>query len=159
MRVLISTSAYQVSKKTTTQVMALMERTYKEAIERYKSIEVPQSQSPAGPDSSKFHATVGGMVEYCANITVPVGMFRRTFRHFLKLGSGIRVDNRRKVFDAVKKVLDKLSPGLPLENGRLHCPDGDVIFGEVHGTNWGGVGCYVLKRSDWGENEYQEKTK
>jgi hypothetical protein len=81
MKVLISTSAYYTCQKSTAQVLALMEKTYKKLVEKHKALEVPQSQSPAGPDSSKFHATIGGMVEYAPNTTATIGMFRRQYRH------------------------------------------------------------------------------
>ncbi len=159
MQVQISLSAYLVCPKSTAQVLAIMEKAYKKAAEKHKALEVPQSQSPAGPDSSKFHATVGGMVEYSAFVAVSVGMTRRTYRHFLKLGSGIRVDKRQLVLNDVQKVMQKLAAGLTVDGGPLHCPDGDVAFGTVHGTNWGGVGCYAVKRSEWGEGQYAENTK
>lgn len=156
MRVLISASAYYTCQKSTAQVLALMEKTYKKLVEKHKALEVPQSQSPAGPDSSKFHATVGGMVEYAPNTTATIGMFRRQYRHFLKLGSGIRVDRRRAIIDEAHKVMNKLAPGIPIDTV-LHCPDGDVSFGQVLGSNWGGVGCYAVKRAEAGEAWYQKQ--
>lgn len=156
MKIMVSTSAYYTSKKSVAQVMALMEKTYKKLVEKHKALEVPQSQSPAGPDSSKFHATIGGMVEYVSNVPITEGMFRRQYKHFLKLGSGIRVDKRRAVIEEAHKVMNKLVPGIPLASV-IHCPDGDVSFGDVHGSNWGGIGCYAVKRAQPGEDWYQKQ--
>jgi hypothetical protein len=53
------------------------------------------------------------MVEYAPNTTATIGMFRRQYRHFLKLGSGIRVDRRRAIIDEAHKVMVLLNPNLP----------------------------------------------
>lgn len=114
----------------------------------------------AAPDTSKFRATVGGMIDVEHNVHVHGGQYgiSKTYKVFLKIGGGIDHKVEKQMIDRLASHMsDNLLNYHEAEfkiPGSIYCKDGMVIFSTEDGTNWGGVGAYVSEYSEYSKKQY-----
>lgn len=116
-------------------------------IKKYKKYEVKPTSVGAAPNSTRFRAAVGGMIELMVNEPVYDGIGGKNLLLGIKVGGGISSSVRDKIF---QEAYEKL---MPLEQ---HGGEGGGI--SIHtsdGTNWGAIG---LANSKLGFNSFIEKT-
>lgn len=123
-----------------------------------KQFETQSSETPGGPDSSKFKAQKSGDVVMEKNRQIYDGGLNKTYQQFLRIGGAIPHQEQKQIRDTFMKGLKgwKLEP---LDRGfAAVTPDGArIIVGVYYGTNWGGIGItvtepdYLAKRRTGGE--------
>lgn len=135
------------------EFMKHMDLEMKKIADKYAH-EVKQTSSrPAGPDTSKFRATVSGMIQVEHNVHVHGGQYGspKTYKVFLKIGGGIDYKITKKIKEEVMDLVEELID-VP-HNFKIPCTlyldDQIVQMSEEDGSNWGGVGFYARKYSDY----------
>ena len=98
---------------------------------------------PAGPDSSKFTASRGGMIELSHNVHIHGGQYgiSETYQLFFKIGGGLSSTIKEKLKKEVHHIVEGYCMSGKFElNWPLLCSNGLLRITETHGTNWGGFG-------------------
>lgn len=115
-------------------------------VNKYKKDEVKATSVGAAPNSTKFRAAVGGMVELMVNEAVYTGLSGKTLLLGIKVGGGINKSTRDKIFQEAYEAL------MPLE--QFNSSVGGISIHTSDGTNWGAIG---LASSKFGFNSGMEK--
>jgi len=115
-------------------------------VDKYKKDEVKATSIGAAPNSTRFRAAVGGMIELMVNETVYDGFRGKTLLLGIKVGGGVDRSTRDKIF---QEAYEKL---MPLE--QFNSSDGGISIHISDGTNWGAIG---LASSKFGFNSGMEK--
>lgn len=132
------------------QVLRLLEALMDEAQESFAPLACGAYSVPCAPDTTKFSATVSGMVERQKNLAIPLsGGGVRVYRDFLKIGSAIEYRKREAIYEAFRVAVAR-ETGIVLNrpgrfttnfvNTASQCLDGRVHVDLQFGTNWGGIG-------------------
>ena len=111
-------------------------------VEKYKIHSTTATKSPSAPDSTKFIATRGGMIEYAPN-TQWNGSYGTSmmFQNFVKIGGGVDFKIKQQMEQEFENFLSEYFEG-------TSCKTNDgyrVVFDKVSGTNWGGYGLSFKK--------------
>jgi len=101
-------------------------------VEKYKKDEVKTTSVSAAPDTSRFKATVSGMVELAVNQQVYDGFRGKTILIGIKVGGGVDRSTKDKIF---QEAYDKL---MPLE--QFNSQNGGISLQIQEGTNWSCIG-------------------
>jgi hypothetical protein len=118
-------------------------------VRNYQDYAQASTSIPSAPDTTKFRAQLGGMIEYASNLTVPGGYYShdKQYIDFIQIGGGLPpqvTQNLMRDFAAyMKKMFDiTIAPGL-----RVKTTDGYIFFfpEPETGTGWGGFGFTVSK--------------
>lgn len=112
----------------------------------YKSREVEPRSSPAAPDTTKFRAERGGMVEFVTDFTQH-GSYGYTTRYnaMIKIGGLIYIDIADDITSSLEEELGELA-GVGGPTKRVATSDGYIVrVSSFYGTNYGGVGVVVSK--------------
>ena len=115
-------------------------------VNKYKGDEVKATSVGAAPDSTRFRAAVGGMVELMVNEAVYDGFKGKTLLLGIKVGGGVNKSTRDKIF---QEAYEKL---MPLE--QFNSSGGGISIHTSDGTNWGAIG---LASTKFGFNSGMEK--
>jgi len=130
-----------------------IEEGYDEIVNKYKSHITDSDSVPSAPDTSKFRATRGGMLETAHNVNVHGGQYGADKFFPIAVKVGGRID--RDVHEDIKDEVEDQWEGI-LEGARDHEPhvvDGKVIktkegnlsFSSTGGTNWSAYGIVLRK--------------
>jgi len=115
-------------------------------VNKYKKDEVKSTSVGAAPNSTRFRAAVGGMVELMVNEAVYDGFSGKTLLLGIKVGGGVDRSTRDKIFQEAYEAL------MPLE--QFNSSNGGISIYTSDGTNWGAIG---LASSKFGFNSGIEK--
>lgn len=153
---------------TESQQQSDVHKLFAKVAKKYEKNQVADSSHPAGPDTSKFRASSSGKITHEQNVVThrgPGGMFRDVHQHFLKIGTGVDNDTRKKIIKDIHDGLSKIGhKTVNHKNEEVdHMPgphDSKVGLGHhdsqwfntknsadhiyhvsrVSGSNWGGIG-------------------
>lgn len=134
------------------KVYAIALRAAKSTAAQYKRYETAGKSVPSAPDSSKFRATVSGMVEV-GPVTIHQSFsgLSHHYQVFIKIGSAIESKKAKEIRDdflgefddSLDNAIDG-DVGLKL-NTTYECSDGKrFTIGTTDGSNWGGIGVRFL---------------
>ena len=132
---------------TARELFGALKEGMKDIVEDYAGRQVDASSTPAAPDSSKFTAAVGGMIEYAENVSFSGGKYGspKTYRMFIKVGGGIDQGVKDEIQEEFTELVSVMT-GQPASN-TLFTTDGyRFIFGSEDGTNYGGYGVRIDKK-------------
>jgi len=150
---------YHISENSIAEVEEHVSHGMAEIVQKYKDKQVKGDSVPSAPDTTRFRATRSGMIQHETNVHIHGGMYgvNRTYMHFIKIGSLVDTrtcnDINREVADLVDEMTVEEGFKVP---GVVHCPDGIMCFYTEDGTNWGGVGFYARKYSEYERKEYEK---
>jgi hypothetical protein len=146
---------------TASQFHAAISRIMKGLVNEYQSEVQASTSTPSAPDTSKFRATVGGMIEYATRLAVHGGYYggSKQYIDFIKIGAGIprqvTKDLMRDFAAHMEEQFDiTVTPGVSIAT-----EDGYVFSFQVEegGTNWGGFGFTARKVDAEGVTEAGRK--
>lgn len=134
-----------------------IERAMEQVADSYAHEVTDPISRPSAPDTSKFRATVSGMIQVEHNVHIHGGQYGipRTYSVFLKIGG--RIDHKiateikNEVVKRVAKIVDDPT-GLKIP-ASLYCDDKVVGMEQTEGSNWGGIGFNVRKYSDYEQKQ------
>ena len=156
-----SNKKYYFTTETANSVFSHVTQEMKHLADKYKEHEAKASKSAAAPNTSSFIATRSGMIEFCENVHIHGGQYGlpRTYRVFIKIGGNVKPEIFKKIEEDLVNIVAEFDVNGKFEiPGILNCSNGQLIFGTEDGTNWGGIGMFFQKHSDWSQKQYDEHT-
>lgn len=114
-------------------------------VNKYKKDEVKQTSVGAAPNSTRFKAAVGGMVDLMINEPVYDGFKGKTLLIGIKVGGGVDRSTKDKIFQEAYETL------MPLD--QFNSKNGGISIFITEGTNWS---CIGLSSTQFGFNSNVE---
>jgi len=134
--------AWQPKKigKTAAQVLATTKKIAEDLVSEFKAHEVPDSSTPAAPNSSVFRASVSGRIS-AGSVIIPTNWGgQHHYQVFVKIGSGVDTTVKNKIKQQFHEKVNK-ALGADVTSGTFETSDGKRFnLGVESGSNWGGVG-------------------